>query len=221
MFKKVLVAEDHEMMSISVCNTLKELKIDLKETDYVFHCDVALSRIKKALRDGSPYELLVTDLSFDEETHHQPEITNGRDLIKAVKQLQPDIKVLVFSIENRITEARRLMADLGVDAHVPKARKDAQDLQLAITQLYVNKKYLSPNLKPEEKSHDFTELDKAIIRLLLEGKSQKQIPNYLEKLKFGASSLSSVEKRLNIMRTALGFNNNGQLIAHCKDRNII
>lgn len=221
MFKKVLVAEDEEMMSLSVCSMLKSLQIDLKDTDYVSHCDVALSRIKKALRDGEPYELLLTDLSFAEDEYHKPEIDNGKVLIKVVKELQRDIKVLVFSAENKITEAKRLMADLGIDAYVPKGRGDAQDLRHALTEVYEDKKYLSNKLKSEEKSHEFTELDKAIIRLLFEGRSQKQIPNHLEKMKFGASSLSSVEKRLNIMRNAFGFNNNGQLIAHCKERNII
>lgn len=221
MFKKVLIAEDEEMMSLSVCSMLKSLEIDLKDTDYVSHCDVALSRIKKALRDGEPYELLLTDLSFAEDEFHKPEIDNGKALIKAVKEVQGDIKVLVFSAENKVAEAKRLMADLCIDAYVPKGRGDAQDLKHALTEVYQDKKYLSAKLKPEEKHHDFDALDKTIIRLLLDGKSQKQIPDYLEALKLGSSSLSTVEKRLKTMRDAFDFNNNGQLIAYCKERNII
>lgn len=220
MFKKVLVAEDHELASISIRTTLKDLQIYLDDTDYVFHCDNALARIRKAVHSEAPYELLITDLSFEED-HHQAEITNGTDLIKAVKRLQPDIKILVFSIENRIAKARELINKLGVDAYVPKARRDAQDLKLAIAQIFEDKKYLSPNLRQEEKSHDFTDLDKAIIRLLVEGKKQKEIPDHLKEMDIKGVKLSSVEKRLHLMRTTLGYNNNIQLITYCKERNII
>ena len=99
MFKKVLIAEDHESVSISVQKTLLDLNIPHDIKNNVYYCDDALNRIRKALREQQPYDLLITDLSFDEDLSQQ--ISSGAELIKAARLIQPDLKVLIFSIENR------------------------------------------------------------------------------------------------------------------------
>ena len=48
MFKKILIAEDHESSSISVQKTLEDLSIS--NTDYVYYCDDSLAKIKKSIR---------------------------------------------------------------------------------------------------------------------------------------------------------------------------
>lgn len=223
MFEKVLIAEDHETINLSLQKTMSDLGIKLDTTDYVHYCDHALNRIKKALQEGKPYELLITDLSFDDD-HTVQEITDGRALIKAAKEIQPDLKVLIFSIENRLSVARTLMNELHIDAYVPKARHDAQDLKLAIEAVNQHRKFISDRLKKDigiEKHHDFIEFDRTIISLLSQGTKQKEIPDYLQQHNIKPSSLSSVEKRLNVIKDALGFSNNEQLVAYCKDKKII
>lgn len=221
MFEKVLIAEDHESISISVQKSLTDLGIVYDTRDYVYYCDDALSRIRKALAEGHPYELLITDLSFDEDVPQ--EISTGVELIKAVRAVQPDLKILVFSIENRWSVANDLMKDLGIDAFVPKARHDAKDMKAAIHALAADKKYLSPQLKQSrvEQPFEFSFFDKTIIGLLASGTAQKDIPFYLQKNEIKPSGLSSVEKRLNAIKTALNLSNNEQLIALCKDRKLI
>lgn len=221
MFKKVLIAEDHESINISVQKTLQDLGIVHDHRNYVFYCDDALMRIKKAISDQQPYELLITDLSFEEDVPGQ-QITTGQELIKAARQIQPDLKILVFSVEKRTSVATALMKTLAIDAYVPKARRDSQDLKLAIEAIAKDKKYLSPNLKREDigKDYDFTTIDVAIITLLSEGKSQKEIPAYLQG-KGITYGLSSVEKRLKAIKETLEFTKNEQLIAYCKDIKLI
>lgn len=222
MFEKVLIAEDHESVSISVQKTLTDLGINHDNRDYVYYCDDALSRIKKAISEQCPYELLITDISFDNEIHQ--EIPGGMELIKAVKAIQPDIKILVFSIENRVAVADTFMNEHGADAFIPKARGDAKDLKAAIECLSKGSKYRSPNLRQALKSvytFDFTTFDKTIIYLLAEGTAQKDIPLYLQKNNIRPSGLSSVEKRLYTIKNSLDISNNEQLIAFCKDQKII
>jgi two-component system capsular synthesis response regulator RcsB len=165
---------------------------------------------------------LITDLSFDEDISQQ--ITNGADLIKAARALQPDLKVLIFSIENRPAVVNSLAAELDFDAYVPKARHDAKDLKLAIETIWTGKKYISKNLKqvlkPQE-LFEFNDFDKIIISLLATGTVQKNIPLYLQNNRLKPSGLSSVEKRLNAIKNALNISNNEQLIAYCKDHHII
>ena len=173
------------------------------------------------MAEGHPYELLITDLSFDEDVPQ--EISTGVELIKAVRAVQPDLKILVFSIENRWSVANDLMKDLGIDAFVPKARHDAKDMKAAIHALAEDKKYLSPQLKQSrvEQPFEFSFFDKTIIGLLANGTAQKDIPFYLQKNEIKPAGLSSVEKRLNTIKTALNLSNNEQLIALCKDRKLI
>lgn len=223
MFQKVLIAEDHESINISVQKTLSDLGVVHDNRNYVFYCDDALMRIQKALRENEPYELLVTDLSFEEDVPGQ-KIKTGIELIKAAKHMQPDLKILVFSIENRASVANSLMKELGIDAYVPKARRDAQDLKLAIEAIAKNRRYLSPNLKRtinDESTYHFSASEIEIITLLSDGKSQQEISDYLRQKEAKSSSLSSIEKCLHHIRTSMNISKNAQLIAYCKDKGII
>lgn len=223
MFRKVLIVEDHESINISVQKTLEDLGITANPLNNVFYCDDALMRIQKACRENDPYELMITDLSFEDDRTPQ-KISSGSELIKAVRSIQPDIKVLVFSIENRLNVIRPLVDNLNIDAFVPKARQDAKDLKMAIQHIYSHKRYLSPNLKKpqqDKKGHDFTDYDKVIVRLLLQVEKQRDIPNHLEKMGIKPRGLSSVEKRLKQIKENLGLISNEQLILYCKETFII
>lgn len=223
MFEKVLIAEDHEIANISVQKTLADLGV--KNPKYVYYCDDALAWIKNALKSNEPYDLLITDLSFEED-HYTQKIESGIELIKAVKQAQPTLKILVFSAENKVAVIDKLFKDeeLNIDAYVRKARHDAQDLKMALEAIAKNKKYLTHDLKQsikEKNSHEFTAFDITIITLLSKGMLQKDIPNYLQQNNIRPAGLSSLEKRLNLIKEVLGFSKNEQLVAHCKDMGII
>lgn len=221
MFKKVLIAEDFESFNISVQKILEELKILTMETAH--YCDDAWLKIKKGLRDQNPYELLITDLSFDSDYREQ-HLTTGRELIAAVKSEQPTIKTIVFSIENRPEIVDVLFKEQKIDGFVSKGRNDIKELKKAIKAVYNNEKYTSAKLKESIKnknSYDFTKFDKILVTLLSKGMIQKNIPDYLKENNIKPSSLSSVEKSLNNLKESLNVSNNEQLIAHCKDWGII
>jgi two-component system capsular synthesis response regulator RcsB len=223
MFKKVLIAEDQDLLNISLRNTLKELGITQDNRDYVSYCDDALKRVKKAIQEGNPYELLITDLSFVPDSNLQ-EISSGIELIKAVRIIQPELKILVFSIDNRGSMANSLFADLDIDGYVPKTRGDAKDFRSAIAAIYEDKKYHSPNLEKivkTTKDYQLTPIEKIIVSLLYEGKSQNKIAEYLVENEIKPSSLSSIEKTLSHLKTVLNVSTPAQLIGYCKDKKII
>lgn len=221
MFKRVLIAEDHESTNISVQKTLLDLGVS--HTDYVYYCDDALMRIQKGIKEDQPYDLLITDLSFEED-HRKQKIEDGTVLIKAVKKEQPNLKIIIFSGEGKTAAIDALFKELNIDGYVRKARNDAKELKLAIETIYKNRIYLSADLRQavkEKNSYEFTNFDITIISLLTNGTPQKDIPIYLRKNNIKPSGLSSVEKRLNHIKETLGFSKNEQLIAFCKDLGII
>ncbi len=221
MFEKVLIAEDHESSNISVRKALEDFGI--ANSDYAYYCDDALVRISNAVKDKAPYDLLITDLSFEED-HIPQNITNGTDLIRAVKDIQPRIKVLVFSAESKPVLIDQLFKELSIDAFVRKARRDVTELKLALEAIGKNRKYLSTGLRQsikETNTYEFREYDIVLITLLSKGMLQKDIPDYLVQQQIKPFGLSSVEKRLNYIREALNFTKNEQLVAFCKDVGVI
>lgn len=221
MIKKVLIAEDHESTNISVQKTLEELKIT--DTDYVYYCDDALTKIQIAKQKNQPYDLLITDLYFEED-HRVQQIPGGAELIAAARLAQPDLKVLVFSAEGKPMVIDALVNNQEIDGYVRKARNDARELKQAIEAIGRHQRYfpwLLVQLIKQKNVHEFTEFDIAIISLLAKGVRQKDIPAQLQQKQIHPSSLSSVEKRLNHIKEALNFFNNEQLVAYCKDMGVV
>ncbi len=221
MFNRVLIAEDHESASISVRKALSDLGVI--QADYVFYCDDALKRCVHAQQYEEPYDLLITDLSFEDDEYTE-RIKGGEELIEQIKAVQPGIKVLVFSAENKRSVIDHLMNDLAVNAYVRKARRDIEELKRAMADISSNKRYLNPDLKHQKEevnTYEFSDYDLTLIRQLAHGMKQKDIPAFLEEQQIKPYGLSSVEKRLGFMRDVLGLTKNEQLIAFCKDLGII
>ncbi|MGL6126293.1 response regulator [Chryseobacterium artocarpi] len=221
MFKKILIAEDHESSSISLQKTLEDLNIT--NTDYVYYCDDAFAKVQKSIRENDLYDLLITDLSFEED-HHEQKIKDGKELIKAVRELQPSLKAIVFSAEHKSGVIDSLFKEYEINGFVRKERNDSKDLKKAIASVYENKNYLSLDMKQEVKklnSYEFTDYDIILVSLLSQGVLQKNIPVYLQNNNIKPNSLSSVEKKLNNLKEELQISSNEQLIAFCKDLGLI
>lgn len=219
MFKKVLIAEDYESSNISVQKALEDLKIP--NPKYVSYCDDAINWIKKSIEENNPFELMITDLSFEED-HRKQKINTGQQLIEVARTLLPDLKVIVFSVNKKKSITDDLFEKQKINGYVRKAREDVKDLKKAIRSVYYNEKYLSYDLKGKEKNaFEFSEYDILIISLLADGIFVKDIPNYLKENDVKRSSMSAVEKKLKDIKVSLGINTNEQLIAFCKDFGVI
>jgi DNA-binding NarL/FixJ family response regulator len=221
MIKKILIAEDHENANLSVQKTLEELGIP--DADKVYYCDDALLKIQKRKQDGDPYDLLITDLYFEEDRSRQ-KLSDGTALIAAGRKIQPDLKVLVFSSEKKAAIIETLFEKQQIDGYVRKARNDARELKLAIEVIGKGQQFFPRYLRQlvgHKNAYEFQPYDVTILTLMAQGLRQKEIPAYLRDHSIEPSGLSSVEKRLSHIREVLEFTNNQQLIAYCKDMGIV
>lgn len=221
MFRKILIVEDHESANLSVQKSLEEYPASV--TDFSYYCDQAMDKIETAFQQKEPYELLITDLSFEEDKNIQ-RIKSGSELITLAKGIDPNLAVIVFSAEKRAGIIDSLFKDYEINAYIHKGRSDVKELKQAIHTVYNGKKYVSEDSQQSLKeinSFEFSSFDIKIISLLAEGILQKNIPVYLQQENISPSSLSSVEKRLNTLKDLLQVNNNEQLVAFCKDLGII
>ena len=221
MIKKVLIAEDHESANLSVQKTLEELGV--VDPHYVYYCDDALLKIQKAKQDKDPYDLLITDLYFEEGSSKQ-KLTDGMTLITAARKAQPELSVLVFSAEKKPAVIGMLYDKFRIDGFVRKARNDAGELKRAIHLIGQYQRYFPRHLSQliaKSRAHQFTKFDIEVLSQMAQGRRQKDIADYLHRQKIKPWGLSSVEKRLKHIRNVLEFNNNEQLIAYCKDMGIV
>lgn len=222
MFKKVLIAEDVDSMNIGVVKTLSDLQI--QDVDFVKYCDDALLRIKKAVLDGEPYELLITDLSFQPD-QRIVNITDGTGLIRAAKLAQPGLRIVVLSVEDRPFRIKSLFNDLQIDAYVAKGRKSMDELRLALQNVHSGKeRFVSPQLShilADRKFEEIEPYDEQLLKLLAEGLSQDQISARFREMGEAAKSTSSIEKRINRLKTSFNANNNVHLVVIAKDLGLI
>ncbi|MBL4676908.1 MAG: response regulator transcription factor [Mucilaginibacter sp.] len=219
MIEKVLIAEDHESANISVRKTMDDLGLP---HIHAYYCDDALNMIRLALKENEPYRLLITDLSFEDDGSPQ-QLKGGEQLIRAARLIQPELKVLVFSGEQRPAVIGRLFSELHIDGYVRKARHDAEHLRSAIAMIGQHRRYLPDGYRQSirQVADALTDYERAIIRQLAGGMLQKQLPDWLTEQGMPNASLRSVEKALHRARTLLEVASNQQLVAYCKDAGLI
>ncbi len=220
MFKKVLIAEDHEVRNLGVVNTLTELQI--QNFDFVSYCDDALHKVKTANADNIPYDLLITDLSFDKDNIEQ-KIYSGQELINEVKKINPRLKIIAFSIEKRPKIIDDLFKVQEINGFVSKGRNDGKDLKNTIKKVFKNEIVIPQEILNaiRNTSIEFTEYDVLLIELLAKGWKQSKIREYFKENGITPDSISSIEKRLNELRENLNVKNNIEMIVMCKDIGII
>ena len=222
MFKKVLVAEDLDSISIAVIQVLEELKIPT--IHHVKYCDDGLLKIKKALNDNEPYDLLITDLSFKSD-HRKATLTCGDELIEATNEVQANLKKIVFSIEDKSYRIKTLFNDLNINAYVSKGRNSINELRNAIERTFRNEeKILSSDLSFSFNDKALIEIesyDISILKLLAQGYILESISNEFKTSSITPSGTSSIEKRINKLKIYFKANNNVHLIAIAKDFGLV
>jgi two-component system, NarL family, captular synthesis response regulator RcsB len=221
MFTKVLVVDDIDFNDAGAIEALQELNVT--QIEYAKYCDEALLKIKKAAKEEQPYQLLISDLSFKED--HRPEqLKSGKELIQAVKELFPEIKIIVFSIEDKSYPIKSLFEMYNIDGYVVKGRNTKLELKNAIETVYTEQKFISPELSHFLVDKTINEIDAYDIQLIKQlsiGVAQENIPAIFIDLGITPSSKSTIEKRINKLKIYFKANNPTHLVAIAKDLGLI
>lgn len=220
MFKKVLIADDLGSINQGVSTILKNMNIE--NVSKVQYCDDAYLKIKKAMFDEEPYDLLITDLSFQAD-HREQTLNSGEDLITVLKKEHPEVNIIAYSIDDRLQQVRRLVK-LGVNGYVCKGRNGVVELAKAVKNVYEGKHYYSPKIARALNNKTNLEIDSYDIALLCnisKGMSQEEISANFRSKGLSPSSLSSIEKRINKLKIQLSSKNTIHLIAIAKDLGLI
>jgi len=221
MFKKILVAEDFDSINMAVAAAFEEM--NLTEVVHVKYCDEGLIKIKKALADGEPFDLLISDLSFL-SGQREEKLSSGEQLISAVRALQPELKVIAYSIEDKSYRIRSLFEKQHISGYVFKGRNSIPELKQAVYDVFADKEFISPEVGQKLKDKSLSEIDDydiALLRLLSTGIKQDKVAARLKEVGIAPNSTSAVEKRISRLKVYFDANNTTHLVSLAKDLRVI
>lgn len=222
MFKKVIIAEDLDAISLGIEQVLKDL--DIVDFQHSKYCDEAFLKIRSAITKNEPYDLLISDLSFKTD-HREVKITNGDELVQKVRELQPDIKIIAYSVEDKNYRIKSLFDHAEIDAFVLKGLNSIEELKKAIHITSTsNQKFISPEVASalqEKNNFEIDDLDIQILKHLSSGTPQDEIIQIFKELGIKPNSKSAMEKRLSKLKDFFKANNTVQLVFIAKDMGII
>ena len=212
MFEKVLIAEDFQDTNLGIVGTLQE-KLHITEVQEELYCDKAFTRIKVAHADEQPFELLVTDLHFKQD-HVTRNITSGIELIETARALQPNLKVIVNSMEDNPMKINRLFKEQKIDGYVCKGRHGLTELVSALQEVYHNRTYYSPqiNLNVADNVIQLDDFDLNILNGLADGLTKKEVSQKFKKEHISPSSESTIDKRISRLYDEYGAKNTTNLL---------
>jgi len=213
MFKKVLVAEDFGGENLMITRTLSE-KLNVPTVQEEFYCDKAYNRLKFASINNDPFELLITDLLFNQD-HVTRRLCSGIELIEAIRPIQPNIKIIVYSMIDNPIKISDLFNTQRINGYVCKGRHALTQLETAIQTVFEGGNYLSPQIARTNRKNIFEldEFDILILKELEKGLSKKEIVLKFKRNNIAPNSESTLDKRVSKLFDEFGAKNTTSLIA--------
>ena len=221
MFTKVLIAEDFDSINIALIQTLENMGV--KEIEHAKYCDDALLKAKKAIQDKAPFDLLISDLSFETD-YRTVSLKSGEELIMAIRKIQPEIPVLVYTVEDKTFVIKSLIEDVKINAFVHKGRNSISQLKTAMETILFGGTFISQNVAHALKEKSFNEIedyDVEVLTHLAKGVTIEEMELLFKSKDIKPNSKSYIEKRVSKLKDVFKAKTTIHLIALSKDLGII
>ena len=219
---KILIVDDHQLIIQGLLCSLEE--VGNFEVVTTSDCDDALLLIK-ASEKSAPFQVLFTDLSFDNNTK-ETKLNGGEALIKAIRINGIEIKVGVITGLTETNRVYSVISNLKPNAYLLKGNCEAVEIGFAIQKMLKNEYYYSHKIYQKIIHRKITQIkiDDVAIQILKELPNHSKISN-LEGVIANNNGikikLRSIETRLANLRTDLNAINNTDLILKAKELGVI
>ncbi|MDA9340071.1 response regulator [Polaribacter sp.] len=219
---KILIVDDHQITTHGLLYSLEE--VGDFEVVTTTDCDDAFQLIK-ASEKSEPFQILFTDLSFDNNTK-ETKLKGGEALIKAIRTNGIEIKVVVITGRTEIYRGYNVISNLKPNAYLLKSYCDAEEIGVAIQKILENEYYYSYKIHQKIMRTKIAQikLDDVAIQILKELPNHPKIRN-LEGIILNKNrikiKLRSIELRLAKLRTDLNAVNNTDLILKAKELGVV
>jgi two-component system, NarL family, invasion response regulator UvrY len=193
---KILIVDDHAVIRTG----LKQLCADLCQASggaQVLEAENGVSAL--SLQKSERPQLTLLDLNM-------PGLS-GLELLRQVLELDPQARVLVFSMHGEPVYAAKAL-EIGAKGYVSK-NASPEELRTALSRIAAGLSYVEAEIAqqlavlPSEQRQQLSERDLEILRLLGEGRSFTEIAASLGLgYKTVANSATSIKSKLGVARTA-------------------
>jgi two-component system capsular synthesis response regulator RcsB len=219
---RILIVDDHQLVIKGILCSLKEVgDFDVVTTN---NCDDAFSLIKADI-NSNPFQLLFTDLSFDNITD-QSILQGGEELIKAIIHDEIDIKIGVITGHTETNRVYNVISNLKPNSYLLKSKCNAAEIGFAIQKMLVGEYYYTHEIHQKIMYRNIVkiQMDDIAIQILKALPNHAKISNLegiIKKNDGTRIKLRSIEAKLANLRTDLNANNNTDLILKVKELGII
>jgi DNA-binding NarL/FixJ family response regulator len=219
---RVIVVDDHQLMLEGICNALG--KFPIYDVTCLNTCDKAYATVKEA-EETNPYDILFTDLSFDNKTK-ETVLDGGESLIGQIQRDGIKIKTGVISGHTETNRIFNVINNLNPDAYILKGHCTGEELNFAIQQMLkgipfytheVHQKILKRNVVQ-------IQMDDIAIQILKELPKQSKISNLEGMISKGDGNflkMRAIENKLANLRIDLNAKNNTDLVVKAIELGII
>lgn len=156
---KVIILDDHKIFS----EGLKQILLSSFEgIEILTFCSI--KKLSKSNIDYESVNLFISDIEIPKE--------NTFDFLKQLKQVQPDLPILIISMHNKLSVISKCI-DIGVEGYILKDEVDL--LSKAVNTVLLGERYLSVKVSKTYKlaqasnSLLLTKREEDVFRLLAEG----------------------------------------------------
>jgi len=219
---KILIVDDHQLVLQGLLCSLQDL--GGFEVVTATDCDTAF-RLIKTHQKTAPFQILFTDLSFDNST----EVTileGGEELIKAIKMNEIAIKIAVITGHTETNRVYNVISNLKPNAYLLKSKCDAREVGFAVQKMLQNEYYYTHEIHQKIMRRNIVQIqmDDVAIQILKELPNHAKISNLegiIVKNDGIKIKLRSIESKLANLRTDLNAVNNTDLILKAKELGVI
>lgn len=165
----ILIVEDH----LSYAQGMQFL---LQQNPKINEVNIAIDRNEALVKlEKNVVQIVLLDLQFDTTEY------NGFTIAKKIKQLYPEIKIMVLTQHARKGHHRRLFDECGVDAYLDK-KLGIEETYLAIDEVLKGNTYIDKSIQQILDIEEFMKIssrEREVLEELCEGQIQKQIADTL------------------------------------------
>ncbi|CAM1350613.1 MULTISPECIES: response regulator [Tenacibaculum] len=219
---KILFVDDHQLIIEGILSYLKD--IDGLEITSTNSCDEAFNLVKSHL-NTDPYQILFTDLSFDNASDNS-NIDGGENLIKALQKENVPIKIGVITGHSETNRVYNVVRNLNPLAYILKGKCNTTELNFAIQKMLADQVYYTHEIHEKLLKRALIEIqmDDVAVQILKELPKHSKISNMegiITKSDGNLVKIRAIESKLAKLRTDLDANNNTDLVLKAKELGIL
>lgn len=217
---KILIVDDHPMTVDGYIKTIES--VSLLDSKHQFekanNCEDAYNAIMEAKEMNKPFDLAILDYTIP--PYEEEKIMTGSDLIPVLRANMPNCKTIMITAHTEILIIYEILKKFYPEGLVVKSDITPENLLVIIKTVLLGNEYTSPRVKEcvaeiWKKDLMVEDLNRQILLNMSKGYKIKDINKQIN------LCLSSIQKRVILMKRAFNVDDDSGLLRIAKSRGFV